>query len=188
VQPLIKGHMVHYTGRYITEDPVISQRVPPELLEKISNQRTEFQAKDWRPREELTSLWAAIAKAVEPSTEAAVYDALVRCGEMVGGYATNTFFRLLLKVLTPRMFASRFSEFYKRDHQVGEGIVEEIGSKHVVLLARDIKGYDHFGPTTVGWALVPFRGMGLQNVKMTCHPWSLAEPGPEQVRFKINWD
>jgi hypothetical protein len=180
--------MVHYTGRYITEDPVISKRVGPELLEKINRQRTEFHAKDWRPREELTSMWHAIAAAAEPQDETTIYNALVRCGEMVGGYATNTFFRLLLKVLTPRMFASRFSEFYKRDQQGGEGIVEEIGSKHVVLLARDIKGYDHFGPVTVGWAMVPFRGMGLQNVHMTCTPWSLVEPGPEQVRFKITWD
>src|SRR5262245_37295654 len=115
--------MVHYTGRYISEDPIISKRVPAPLLERIDRQRTEFQAKDWRPREELTSLWHAIATAAEPQDEKSVYNALVRCGEKVGGYATNTFFKLLLKILTPKMFASRFSEFYKRDQQGGEGVV-----------------------------------------------------------------
>ena len=188
MEELVKGHMIHYTGRYILEDPVLNKRVPPELLEKIRRSQTAFQAKDWRPREELTTLWRAIADAASPRDEKAVYDALLRCGEMVGGYATNTFFKLLLKILTPKMFASRFSEFYKRDQQGGEGVVEDIGPNHVVLVARGIKGYDHFGPTTVGWALVPFRGMGLDNVRMTCSPWSLAEPGPDEVRFVVNWD
>jgi len=188
VEGLIRGHMIHYTGRYIAEDPVLSKRVKPELLERIRHDQTAFQGKDWRPRTELTSLWHAIADAVEPREPDAVYAALVRCGEHVGNYATNTFFKLLLKILTPRMFASRFSEFYKRDQVGGEGIVEEVASNRVVLLARGIKGYDHFGPVTSGWASVPFRGMGLKNVKVTCSPWSLEEPGPDEVRFVITWD
>jgi hypothetical protein len=180
--------MIHYTGRYILEDPTVSKKVPPDLLEQIRRSQTAFQAKDWRPRKELTGLWHAIAKAVEPQETQQVYEALVRCGEVVGGYATNTFFKLLLKILTPKMFATRFSEFYKRDQTVGEGIVEEIDSNRVVLVARGIKDYDHFAPTTVGWASVPFRGMGLKNVRITASPWSLQEPGPDEVRFIVNWD
>jgi hypothetical protein len=188
VEALIRGHMVHTTGRYIVEDPVLSKKVKPELIEKIRRDQTAFAGKDWRPRTELTSLWQAIADVVEPREHRAVYDALARCGETVGTYATNTFFKLLLKILTPRMFASRFSEFYKRDQVGGEGIVEEVGSNRVVLLARGIKGYDHFGPVTSGWASVPFRGMGLKNVRVTCSPWSLEDPGPDEVRFVIEWD
>jgi hypothetical protein len=188
VEPQCKGYIIQNTGRYILEDPVLNKKVPAPLLEKINRSRTEFKAGDWRPREELTSLWRAIADCAEPQDEESVHAALVRCGETVGGYATTTFFKLLLKVLTPRMFASRFGEFYKRDYRGGEGIVEEVGSKRVVLLARGIKGYDHFGPVTVGWASVPFRGMGLENVRLSCTPWSLSEPGPDEVRFTVNWD
>ena len=188
MEPLVKGHMIHYTGRYILEDPVLSQRIDPQLLETIRRNQTAFQAKDWRPRAELTTLWRAIADAASPRDEKTIYEALLRAGDTVGNYATNTFFKLLLRVLTPRMFANRFSEFYKRDQQGGEGLVEEIGTKRVVLLARGIKDYDHFGPVTVGWALVPFRAMGLENVRMTCSPWSLAEPGPNEVRFVATWD
>lgn len=188
MEELIKGHMLHLTGRYIAEDPVLNKRVPATLLERIQRDQTAFKAQDWRPRKDLTALWNAIADAVEPHNQENVQQALARCGEKVGAYATNTFFKLLLKILTPRMFASRFSDFYKRDQVGGEGVVEEIQPNRVVLLARGIKGYDHFGPVTAGWAAVPFRGMGLNNVRSTCSPWSLEEPGPEEVRFTIEWD
>jgi len=180
--------MIQYTGRFIREDPMLSQRVPASVMEAIKKNDTAFKAQDWRPREELTGLWHAIADAAEPRDEAAVYQALVRCGEMVGSYATTTFLKLLLKVLTPRMFASKFPDFYKRDQKGGEGLVEEIGTKHVILVARGIKGYDHFGPVTVGWSSVPLRGMGLKGVKVSCSPWSLEAPGPEEVRFTASWE
>lgn len=188
MEAFIRGHMIQYTGRFISEDPVLSQRMPPATLDLIRHNQTAVAMTDWRPRGELTALWDAIVDANEPKDDDAVYRTLVRCGGMIGTYATGTFLKLLLRVLTPKMFANKFPDFYKRDHRGGEGLVEEIGAKRVVLIARGIKGYDHFGPITVGWSAVPLAGMGLKGVKMTCSPWSLAEPGPEEVRFEATWE
>lgn len=187
MEELVRGFMIHHTGRHIASDPELRSKVSPAVLAEVERNTTEFQAMDWRPREQLKRLWQAIADVSGPNEED-VYNALFRCGETVGGYSTSTFFRLLLKVLTPKMFASRFGEFYKRDQQGGEGVVLEVGQKHLVLAARGIAGYDHFGPISSGWASVPLKGMGLKNVKMTCAPWSLAEPGPNEVRFTATWE
>ncbi len=188
MEELVKGFMIHNTSRYMLEDGELRSRLDPALVARLERMSTDIEAAAWRPRRELTDLWHEIARATTPHDDKHVYDALVRCGEQTGHYSTNTFFRLLLKILTPRMFASRFSEFYKRDQQGGEGLVEEVGQNHVALMARDIKGYDHFGPITVGFASIPFRGMGLKNVRLSCSPWSLAEPGPTEVRFRVEWD
>lgn len=184
----IRGHMLQFTGRFIREDPLLCERVPRDVLERARRYDLSVKPHEWRPREELTSLWDAIARAAEPATEKAAYEALVRCGSRIGGYAATTFLKLLLRVMTPRMFASKFPDFYKRDHQGGEGIVEEIDARRVVLLARGVEGYDHFGPITVGWSAVSFTGMGLKNATMTCSPWSLSEPGPREVRFVATWE
>lgn len=184
----IRGHMLQFTGRFIREDPLLRGRVPHEVLERIRRYDLSVKPQEWRPREELTSLWDAIVQATEPRTDRAAYEALVRCGGRIGGYAATTFLKLLLKVMTPKMFASKFPDFYKRDHQGGEGIVEDVDARRVVLVARGIQGYDHFGPITVGWSMVPFTGMGLRNVSMTCSPWSLSQPGADQVRFVATWD
>jgi len=188
VEAFIRGYMIQYTGRFISEDPVLSKRMSADVMEQIKRNETAVEMKDWRPRAEVTALWEAIVDASEPSNQEAAYQSLVRCGERMGSYATGTFLKLLLRVLTPKMFANKFPDFYKRDHRGGEGVVEEISPKRVVLCARGVKGYDHFGPITVGWCAVPLMAMGLKGIKMACTPWSLADPGPDEVRLIATWD
>jgi hypothetical protein len=187
VEPMIKGYIIQNSGRFILGDPVISKRVDEAIVEDIHRNEPLLKPTAWYPRRDVVKLWSAIA-ATQPD-DASAYDALTRCGTFAGTQATTTFLKLLFKVLTPRMFASKFPDFYARDHQGGgEGVVEEIGQNRVVLQARDVEGYDHFGPNTVGWAGVGLRAMGLKNLKLTCDPWSLAEPGPKTIRFVATWD
>jgi hypothetical protein len=185
LEPLIKAYIVEHTGRFILSEPAIRDRVDPSLLQEIEA-RTSQKA-TWYPRRAQVELWRAIV-ATQPD-EAGAYDALVRSGEYVGTHMTTTFLRLLFKVLTPKMFGAKFPDLYKRDHHGGgEGVVEEVAEKRVVLSARDIEGFDHFGPNTVGFARVAFAAMGLKNVRITCSPWSLEAPGPKDVRFVAEWD
>lgn len=185
MEPLIKAYIVEHTGRFMLSDSLIRERTDPALIEEIEA-RTSGKV-TWYPRTTQVKLWRAIV-ATQPD-EASAYDALVRSGEYVGTHMTTTFLRLLFKVLTPKMFGAKFPDLFKRDHHGGgEAVVEEISDKRVVLIARDIAGFDHFGPNTVGFARIAFGAMGLKNVKITCSPWSLTEPGPSVVRFVSEWE
>lgn len=190
MEELVKGFVVQHSCRYILEDAQapLRERMSKEAVARAQQLYRDIEPSSWRPRAELVGVWQSIVDVTEPHEDRVVFDALAHCGERTGEFSTNTFFRLLMKILTPRMFASRFSEFYKRDQQGGEGLVKEIGSNHVILGARDIKGYNYFAPITVGFARVPFRGMGLKNVRADCPNWSLKDPGPNEVEIHIHWD
>jgi hypothetical protein len=183
---MIKGYILQFAGRFILSDPEISARIEPGLALAIRRSEPELKPTGWYPRHDLVKLWRTIAD-TQPD-ESSAYDALVRCGTSVGTQATNTFLKLLFKVLTPKLFAGKFPDFFARDHQNGgAAAVEEIAPNRVVLVVRDIEGYDHFGPNTVGWAGVGFRAM-VKNPKIVCSPWSLAAPGPKELRVTATWE
>lgn len=186
MEPMIKGYIIEVTEAFILGDPALRSRMDPVLIDQIEARAAKLNPTGWYPREDQTRLFRGMV-ATAPDEKSA-YDLLVRSGEFSGRKAMGTFLKLVLKVLTPRMFAGKFPDFFKRDHQGGEGVVEEVGDHRVVLVARGIEGFDHFGPSTVGWAGVNLQGMGLKNVKMTCSPWSLAQPGPRETRFVATWD
>lgn len=181
---MLKGYLIQHTRKFVLTNDAIRRAVDPGLVHELER-APPLNPSGWYPRQEQVRLWRAIA-ATQPDEKSA-RETLIQCGAYAGTEATGTFLKLLFKVLTPKMFASKFPDFYKRDHQGGEGVVEEVADKRVVLSARDVAGYDHFGPNTVGWAGVGFRAMGLKNLSLTCSPWSLAEPGPPEVRFVATW-
>src|SRR5690348_12475897 len=111
---MIKGYIIQQTGRFIANDPTLSKRVPGSVLSSI-NASEALKPTGFYPRQEAVLLWRAIAD-TQPNEEAA-YAELVRCGETVGAFAAGTFLKLLLKMLTPHMFANKFPDLYKRDHQ-----------------------------------------------------------------------
>lgn len=184
--PMIKGYMVQHTGRFIMEDPGIRERVPPQLLDQIRQQQDAFKPHDWRPREECIALWSAIA--ATQSDEEASYQALVRTGEAVGHYATGTWLKLLLKVLTTGMFARKFPDMYARDHQFGHIEVVSVHEHGMVVLFKEVEGYDHFAPFAHGWGGFALKSIGVKNLKMRLTPWSLAAPGAQELRCDATWD
>lgn len=186
VEPLTKGYIIVNTARFIQEDQEIRARIDPALLEEVNGKLLKYTATGWYPRSDLVKLYRAIAGS-QPDEKAA-YGALLRTGEYAGRVAIGTFMKLLFKILTPKMFASKFPDFYKRDHQGGEAAVEEVSEKRVALVARDIEGFDHFGPNTVGFATVALGAMGLKGLSVTCSPWSLAQPGPIETHIVATWE
>jgi hypothetical protein len=186
MEPMIKGYIIQNTSRFMLEDAEVRPRLERSLVQDVQQRLLAFNPTGWYPRSEIIRLNRAIA--ATQLDEASAYAALVRTGEFAGRAAIGTFMKLLFKMLTPKMFASKFPDFFKRDHQGGEAAVAEVSDRRVVLVARDIAGFDHFGPNTVGFAAVAFTAMGLKGLKVTCAPWSLAEPGPAETRFTATWD
>jgi hypothetical protein len=188
VEPLIRGYIIQGTGRFIVEDPVLSRRVPPAIVDQIERNATAFKPVDWRPREEGIALWKAIAETHDPGDDEGAYQTLVRTGEAVGTFATGTFLKLLLKMLTTRMFAKKFPDMFARDHKFGRIENESIDDHGMVVIFKEVQGYDYFAPFAHGWGGFALKSIGVKNLKMRLTPWSLAAPGPEEIRCDAAWD
>jgi hypothetical protein len=188
VEPLIKGYIIQNTGRFMLQDPVLSERIPGTIIEQIEHNATAFKPHEWRPREEGMALWKVIAETHDPGDDEGAYQTLVRTGEAVGGYATGTFLKLLLKVLTPRMFARKFPDMFARDHKFGRIEIDTVEDHGMVVIFKEVGGYDYFAPFAHGWGGFALKSIGVKNLKMRLTPWSLAAPGPAEIRCDASWD
>ena len=137
-------------------------------------------------RDKLVRIYHAIAD-IHANDERAVYDDLVRCGAAMGGFATGTFLKLLLKVLTPRLFARKFPDLWARDHQRGRIEIVSVEDNSMVMRFKDMEGYDHFAPVAAGFGGVSLRGMGVKDLEMKVEPWSLAQPTAQEVFIHATW-
>lgn len=186
MEPMIKGYAVRYVANHILDTPELASRVdePTHRLARELGKRTE--ASDWVPRRDMITLLRGIAAACDSDEKAR--RAIVDAGRAVGDQATNTFLRLLMKMLTPRMFAAKLPDLFKRDHQGGGRIeIHRLEERAIHLQIRDIAGFDHMGPLSEGWFGSALSAMGLVLTTVSATPWSRDEPGPERVDFRAEW-
>jgi hypothetical protein len=186
MEPTLKGYIIQFTGRFMLQDPVISARLPARMVESIEANAEAMAPASFYPRAQVMDLWTAIAEAYDDEAEA--YRAIVRCGEAVGAFASGTFLKLVLKMLTPRMFANKFPDMYARDHHgPGHAEVVSIADKSLSVVLKDVGGFAHIGPIAAGWGAFTLKAIGLKGLEMSASPWSRREPGPAEVHIKASW-
>jgi hypothetical protein len=88
-------------------------------------------------------------------------------------------------VLTPRLFARQFPEFWKRYHAFGELSVEltSIETRRFVFTTPS---YDYLGTVGAGWVDFVFKAFGYTSVKVETNA-PLGAPLPDITRFSVTW-
>src|SRR5262249_24608167 len=119
--------------------------------------------------------------------EASSYNNIVMCGETIANQAINTFLKLLLKMLSPRMFANKFPEIWSHDHRGGYAEPGVLDGNAMIISIRHVEGFSHVGPIAVGFVGVALRAGGLKDLKMKDQTWSRAIPGPRDIRIEATW-
>jgi hypothetical protein len=185
MEGMVKGYLTVATGRFITGDAALCARVPPELLVTIAEHEKSIKAQQWYTRHDVIVLWRAIAAG---SDEATAYSDLVRCGESIANYATSTFLKLLLKVLTPGMFARKFPDLWSHDHKGGRVEPDRIDDTGMRITIRDIEGFEHVSAVSAGFTTFALKSIGLKNVVTRSPNWSLTTPGPRDAVIEVSWD
>jgi hypothetical protein len=186
MEPMIKGYAVRDVAQLILDTPALSRALDPEMLAFATGAARALDATAWVPRREMVALLRAIAAAHGSDEDAR--RALLAAGRRVCESATTTFLRLLIKVLNPRMFANKFPELFRRDHQGGSIELCEVRDDAIVLQLRDVAGFDHAGPFMAGWIGFALEALGLRVTELTVTPWSRAQPGPPCVDFAARWN
>jgi hypothetical protein len=135
-----------------------------------------------------SEIWRGIVK-VHEGRASEVYDRLRACGRYSGEYATNTYLRLLFKILSVKAFASKLPEIWSRDCSFGKITtdISALKSGKLKLTFTDLNDYPYFGPNCEGWFAFTFETMGLKNVKVELKDWSLKNPDPGKLEYQVTW-
>jgi hypothetical protein len=187
VEPQARGTIILGASHYIQKKFDAEQRAriyaqcAPELrsLEK-------FDKKGWYPIPLANDLWRGIAN-VRGNPEAS-YDDVVQCGRFYGIEATGTFMRLMVKFLTPKVFARKFPDIWTRYFDFGkvEADVSHVEEKRVVFHITGVDGLQYFSQITVGWFSHGFEAMGLKNLKVT-ESIPITQPSSARHQFDLTW-
>jgi hypothetical protein len=135
-----------------------------------------------------SELWAGIAKEHPDQEEARKQ--LVKAGRHFGAYATNTYLKLLMKMLTVKMFAKKIPDLWGRDTNFGKitlGDIDEISQGKLTINYTELGDYPYFGPTTEGWFAFGLETMGLKELTVTAADWSMKNPNVDQLTYRITW-
>jgi hypothetical protein len=141
----------------------------------------------WAPPLFSCEVWRGIVKA-QPDPTKATND-LYQCGRHMGSYATNTYLKLLLKMLTIKMFAKKFPDIWARDANFGKLSIDiaELESGKLIISMTGLENYPYFGPICQGWYSFSFETMGLKNVKVELKNWSIQTPDPGHLEYHVLW-
>jgi hypothetical protein len=141
----------------------------------------------WYPLAKTVDLYRAVSLLHEDPN--ARYDELVKCGKFLAHDATNTFLRLLIRFLTPAVFARKFPEFWKKDHTFGsvESDTTKFEEKTIILNLTGVDGYEFIGPVCLGWIHAAFEAIGKKGVTVaeTAHPPT--QSNADSYRFVLKW-
>jgi hypothetical protein len=190
VEKLLRGSPIIAITRFVEErlDPDARRQVLEQLPAKVAAQLPKLHPNDFYPIEFSNVLLDGIASTVPDKVQA--YATCVDVGRYIANDAINTFLRLLVKFLKPSLFARKFHDFFRKDHNFGqvETDLSMINERRFVLKMSGVEGYSYVSAASTGWMLHTLEAMGCQSVAIreTISP----APGPQDVdsyRFEVSW-
>ena len=189
-QPMIRGYSLRKTAEYIRTDRFDSStraRILTSLPEHLRGDLTNIDVVGWYPREDSIALFQAIASV--SSDEAEARQTLRMLGEFIAEESTNTFLKLVMRLLNPVRFAAKLPSLWDRDMRGGNFTYDVSGAseKRMEIYLNDVAGYDHIGAVTEGWIHFAMRSLGEHNARVELRGWSLETPGPERVEYLVSW-
>jgi hypothetical protein len=184
----VRGYIVAKSAAYLRS--LVSDAEGRRIFEGLSPavQHAVSQAKpaDWMPAAHSSEILRAIA-ALSKGNDDHARDELVKCGRYIANEATNTFLKLLMKVLTPNLFAKKLPSFWSRDATAGRYEVDVTDEK-IVCHLKEMEPFDHIAPIGVGYVSFALEAMGKTIRKSNLHGWSLATPNASDLWFELYWE
>lgn len=182
--------MLRSAFEYIATSPFdeVRERLHAGLPRKMSRRAEAYDPKHWYPIALVNELCAGIA-AVHGASEAKTYGLLEGLGIFSAQKATSSSLKLLMRVLTPALYAKKAPEFWAREYRIGklEADLSAVDAKKLVFHLREIAPLVHVAPIAAGFTKFALGRVGLAAVEVTTHGWSVAEPSPSSVRLDVHW-
>ena len=185
----LRGYMIVHTAQYLREKLGEAEWVrscnglSAELQQALSS---EVKHGDWYPMSHFTQLSRVITTKLAKGDTDQARKALHDCGRYVAGEATNTFLKLLLKMLTPGLFAKKLPSVFRRDFSAGR-LESALSGRTLSCRYYEVPGFEHCAAVASGFAAQAFEAMGKEVENFSIHNWSLAEPCIDGAWFELTW-
>ena len=140
---------------------------------------------EWQAAEISSELLRAVAGLAKGNEEKAKQE-LVNCGKFLASEATNTFLKLLMKVLTPSMFAKKLPSLWSRDSSHGKFEVD-VYEDRIACRMLEMEHYEHITPISVGYVSFALEAMRKTIDRWNMDGWSLKTPNPSTSTFELYW-
>ena len=187
---MTRGYSMMSTLRFIEEtyDRERQERIFAQLSPEVRDALRTHKGIEFYPARHFSELLRGIAKEAG-GDDTKMQAELVRTGQFIAGVAASTFLKLLMKVLTPTLFAKKIPSLWERDNQGGyfEADVSKADEGIILFNLKDIEGYDYVGPVALGWITFAMDAMGKKVLEARLDGWSSESPGPKNVTVHLRW-
>jgi hypothetical protein len=187
--PTVRGYMVispltHLREAYGAEDrAAIEARIPDPIRRALE----DVVDVAWYPRAYTVAIQRAIAEH-HRDTDGRVREALFELGHATAARALDTFLKLVIKVMTPEVFARKVPDVWARDHKGGTLTTDtsDVANNHVVFRLVDVAGYDYIGAALPGFHTATLTALGCKDLRFESD-WTAENPGPATVTCEFYW-
>lgn len=189
MEPMMRGLVLVGFSSYLERKCTSAAR--EKVLASLSREAQQVLASPtpakWYPRAYFIELNRGVASL--HSTESDVHDALTTVGAEIAELAAGTFMKLLLRILTPAIFARKFTDFWAHDNRGGRIEVDasKVDQHRLDMWIKDVEGFDHIGLVGRGYIQFAMSAITKKNVDVRLNGWSLARPGPAEVHLEVTW-
>lgn len=183
----MRGYSISSAVKYVQEvGGADGERALQSLSDAAKQTIRVLAPAQWYPISVLAELHRAMVTFMAKNDEERAKDVLMTCGKYMGREATNTFLRLLMKILTPTMLAKKFPDLWKRDFNGGR-VELSVDEKSLLCRYFDLPGFDHQSVVGAGFVIFTLESMGKSVEKVNLLDWSLDRSNADGAGFEIIW-
>jgi hypothetical protein len=142
---------------------------------------------EWYPASDLAAVFEGISGLADGNSDKAL-ERFIELGRFVGTEATNTFLRLFMRIMTPKLFANRLPTLFERDHSGSARLIVDRAEDGILVCTfKGVKGFNHVTAVGVGWVAFGLEAMNKTVLDWKCTNWSLQNPAPEEATVEVKW-
>jgi hypothetical protein len=187
MERLVKGIHILPLHDFIKEsyDDKTQASIYARMSEPAREMLSSVKREDWMPVALVGNVADALFRASEDPQQG--YQEMVKAGAAIADYATNTYVRLLIKLMTPKIMASKWPDIWKKSHNFGEMKCELKSDRMLHMTLSDVAGYTHIGPTAVGFLTYALKAMNMPDATVVPIDDRYTDYVAERYEFRITW-
>jgi hypothetical protein len=188
----VRGPVLRGAGDYLRSiDPKLAQQIEAKYTPVMLHAVHESGPKEWVP----VAVWKDCLDAIvaaQPNIEVA-RAAIRGVGRFICEGTVNSFLRLLMRIMTPRLFAEKSGSMISRDFSgFPGGNIDyhfDVNDKDrvVTLEVRNAGNHPYLGATGQGFCEFAFQYMGKKNVIIDEPDTPLDDWQPKHLKWRIRW-
>ena len=186
MERLIKGVHILPLNDFIAElrDEERRAQIYDRMRQETREMLRSVQRDEWRPMPLVADINEAIYTSRDQPEQG--YEDMVAAGKAIADYAAGTYVRLLIKLMTPKILASKWPDIWRKSHNFGAMTCRLESDRLLLMTIDDVRDYTHVAPYTVGFLTFSLNAMGLPDAHVA-HLERDASPNSSRYEFQITW-